>query len=168
MRKHTVYITINNINEKVYIGTHLTDNSLDSYRGSGNLLLKAIKKYGKENFTKSILGEFENHIEAHYWESFYIKLFRSHKKDKGYNISPTGGIKYGGELSKETKEKISQSIRGKTPWNKGLKTGPRSEETKLRIKETLSGLKHTKERRTNISNGLKGITPWNKGLKNGK
>jgi len=167
MRKHTVYITINDINNKFYIGTHLTNNSLDSYLGSGNLLLMAIKKYGKENFKKTILGEFENHREAHYWEEFYIKLFQATSREIAYNISPSGGTKYGGALSEYTKNKISKNSKGKIPWNKGLKTGPRKEETKKSIRETLEGVKHTTERRNNISKGLIGNTPWNKGIKSG-
>lgn len=167
MRKYTVYITINDINDKFYIGTHLTDNPLDSYLGSGNLLLMAIKKHGKENFRKSILGEFQNHAEAHYWEGFYIKLFEATSRKIAYNISPSGGTKYGGILSDDTKKKISDKIKGKIPWNKGLQTGPRKEDTKQRIRETLWGIKHTIERRNNISRGLTGNTPWNKGRKNG-
>ena len=168
MRKHTVYIIVNDINEKVYIGSHVTKNPLDNYLGGGNLIQKAIKKYGKEHFQKTILGEFENPREAHYWESFYIQLFRSHDRKIGYNISPTGGTRYGGSLSEETKRKIGNTARGNIPWNKGLKTGERSEETRDKIRNTLVGVKHTEERRSNISKSLKGITPWNKGLKNGK
>ena len=62
---YNVYITTNKINNRFYIGTHVSENPLDAYLGSGKLLIKAIKKYGKENFNKSILGEFENHLEAH-------------------------------------------------------------------------------------------------------
>jgi hypothetical protein len=39
---------------------------------------------------------------------------------------------------------------------KGIKRGPLSEETKTKIKETLTGVKHTQEHRTNISKSLKG------------
>lgn len=34
-------------------------------------------------------------------------------------------------LLEETKLKLSQKNRGRTPWNKGLKTGPQSEKTRL-------------------------------------
>jgi group I intron endonuclease len=167
MKKYSIYLISNNINNRIYIGSHLTNNSLDGYFGSGNLVIKAIKKYGKENFRKTILGEFENHLEAHYWEEFYIKTLKSQVKEMGYNISPTGGTKYGGILSEETKRKISKSSQGKIPWNKGIKTGPRSEEIKEKIRKSLIGEKHSDERKQNISNSLKGISPWNKGRKNG-
>ena len=46
MRKHTVYLVTNKINGLGYIGTHLTGDPLDSYMGSGNLIIQALKKYG--------------------------------------------------------------------------------------------------------------------------
>lgn len=46
-------------------------------------------------------------------------------------------------LKQETKDKISQSLKGNIPWNKGIKTGSNPEHSKR----------------------MKGRTPWNKGLK---
>ena len=46
-----VYKTTNLINNKMYIGKHhSTVFESDKYIGSGPILIKAIKKYGKENF----------------------------------------------------------------------------------------------------------------------
>ncbi len=44
----------------------------------------------------------------------------------------------GGGWNKETNKKISESLKGNVPWNKGKKTGPMSEETKRKIAETMS------------------------------
>ena len=60
-----IYMTINNINGKKYIGKDVKNNP--KYLGSGFDLQKAIKKYGKENLTDyregydeaSILKEYE-------------------------------------------------------------------------------------------------------------
>ena len=45
--------------------------------------------------------------------------------------------KNGGGWSKETGKKVSQSLKGNVPWNKGKKTGPMSEEQKKKISETM-------------------------------
>jgi group I intron endonuclease len=52
---HTVYKTINKVNNFEYIGVHSTENINDDYLGSGKYLKRAIKKYGKHNFKKEIL-----------------------------------------------------------------------------------------------------------------
>lgn len=60
----------------------------------------------------------------------------------------------GYRLTDETKEKISAARRGKPPWNKGKKFGPRA------TKRVFSD-----EARENISRGRKGCKAWNKGLR---
>lgn len=51
-----IYITTNLINGKKYIGKRkCTFNEYDdSYLGSGKLLLQAVEKYGKSNFSREI------------------------------------------------------------------------------------------------------------------
>ena len=39
-------------------------------------------------------------------------------------------------LNDETKKKISQSLKGNIPWNKGKKTGPVSAETKKKMSDS--------------------------------
>ena len=52
-----IYKTTNIVNGKIYIGQHkYSKNKIDeSYLGSGKLLIKAINKYGIENFECVIL-----------------------------------------------------------------------------------------------------------------
>jgi molecular chaperone GrpE (heat shock protein) len=58
------YKTTNIINEKFYYGVHSSDKDNDNYLGSGKLLLKAIKKYGRENFKREIIQFFDSFDDA--------------------------------------------------------------------------------------------------------
>jgi group I intron endonuclease len=125
------YLTTNKINNKQYVGMHCTFNVEDNYLGSGKYLLKAIRKYGKENFTREILCICTSVEEAHKKEEEYIKYY-STLKPFGYNLSPTGGLKYGGTHSEEVKKQISESSKGRIF----------SEESKQKLKNSISGEKH--------------------------
>ena len=52
-----VYKTTNLINGKIYVGKY--EGNRENYLGSGYILKKAIKKYGRENFKRENCG-FEN------------------------------------------------------------------------------------------------------------
>ena len=54
-RFQVIYLITNLINNKIYIGKHITDDLNDNYFGSGTVIKQAIKKYGLENFTKTYL-----------------------------------------------------------------------------------------------------------------
>ena len=59
-----LYKITNNINNKIYIGVHRTDNLEDGYMGSGKILKRSQEKYGIENFEKNILDFFNTYQEA--------------------------------------------------------------------------------------------------------
>ena len=59
-----IYQTKNLVNNKTYIGIHCTDNLNDGYVGSGVLLVKAMAKYGDDNFKTTILSHFDTYAEA--------------------------------------------------------------------------------------------------------
>jgi hypothetical protein len=52
---YIIYRTTNNVNGKFYCGKHQTQDLDDGYLGSGKLLQRAIKKHGRENFTREIV-----------------------------------------------------------------------------------------------------------------
>ena len=60
---HYLYKTTNLINNKYYYGIHSTNNIDDGYLGSGTYLRRAIRKYGKDNFKREIIKQFDNRDE---------------------------------------------------------------------------------------------------------
>lgn len=128
-----IYLTINLINNKIYIG-QLTRIGLHSYLGSGARLKKAIKKYGKQNFIRVTLCYCKNQKELNEAEIYWISYFNSTDSKIGYNIT-TGGFgvsgfsaRKGGTLTEEHKAKISQS-------HIGLKATPEQREKQSKAKQ---------------------------------
>ena len=63
MKKYIIYKITNIINNNIYVGCHITENINDNYMGSGTNIIKDIKKYGRQNFKKDILFEFNNELD---------------------------------------------------------------------------------------------------------
>lgn len=100
-----IYITINKINGKIYIGQKKSSKYVDSYYGSGRILLKAIDKYGKENFVNHMIDCANTQEELDEKEKCYISFFKNKYKDKCYNIAEgaSGGnvFRYANKEEKE-------------------------------------------------------------------
>ena len=93
-----IYLTNNLINGKKYIGV-CTRNS-ESYLGSGTLLKAAIKKYGRQNFKRTILEHCSSPKETYSKEIYYIQKYNAVKSDEFYNLS-YGGNGGNSETQKE-------------------------------------------------------------------
>jgi hypothetical protein len=105
------FMTINNLDTtKCYVG--ISSHNRSNYKGSGVAISKALKELGAFNFTKQILGIFDSIEEAHYWEGFYIKMYKTEVKYGGYNISPKGGT-YNGCHSTETLKMMKEKAVGR-------------------------------------------------------
>jgi len=138
-RSYSVYIHINKINNKVYIGMtgQVPYKRWEGGHGYKNCYFyNAIIKYGWENFEHKILIDNLTKEEAEEKEKYFIKKYKSNDKVHGYNICEGGKVNSGFHLSKETKEKLSLSHKGKSPSNKGKKL---SEETKEKISLSQKG-----------------------------
>ena len=165
---YTVYKITNTVNNKIYIGIHKTTNLNDDYYGSGKLIKHAIKKYGKENFSKDVLQIFNSLEEAVALEKQLVN------KDfvesiNNYNISLGGGLggkdinglTFLGKLhSEETKEKIRKSrigVNNITPEGKERirQSNKLNEERNRKISETLKKLKKSEEHKRKISESVK-------------
>ncbi len=89
MKYYFVYKTTNLISGKYYIGAHSTENINDRYLGSGKVLKRAIRKYGRNNFSREILY-FCDSIEDLYIKE--VEIINEHiDNDMCYN-QKNGGI----------------------------------------------------------------------------
>lgn len=121
--KYTIYQTTNKINGKIYIGFHITENPEDDYLGSGYLLKKAITKYGVEAFEKEVLFVFDNPEEMFEKEAELVnEEFLARPDIYNIKLGGQGGWDYinkngfnrkRGPVSKETREKISGSLKNR-------------------------------------------------------
>ena len=120
-----VYEITNLVNGKKYIGKRSCKCPIeeDKYMGSGILISKSIKKYGKENFRKDILEICNSEEMAFEREKYWIKHYNAVESREFYNI------KDGGEgntredalrnLAKLTPEQIIERSRKLSIANKG-------------------------------------------------
>lgn len=122
-----IYKIKNTINNKVYIGqtilplnvrwnVHKTDS-----RNSDYPLYRAMRKYGKENFSIEVIAICNSIEELNEQEIRHIQILNT-LVPTGYNCTPGGNRPTMTEL---TRKKMSQAKKGKPAWNKGLKTGKR-------------------------------------------
>jgi len=123
-----IYKITNLINNKVYIGK--SEVSIEQRweaelkYGLNEHFNRSVKKYGIENFKFEIIIETEENINE--LEKKFIKEYKSYDPNFGYNKT------FGGDgviPTEEIRKKKSDSMKKYIPWNKGIKTGPVSEET---------------------------------------
>lgn len=84
-----IYKITNNIDGKIYVGAHQTNNINDLYMGSGKYIKNAIKKHGIENFTKEILHLCNNAVDMYTKESEIVNETFI-RRDDTYNIKLGG------------------------------------------------------------------------------
>lgn len=158
-----IYLIVNKVNGKTYVGQHKSNNFNDSYMGSGTILHKAFDKYGIDMFEKFHLQSCWSKEELSLKEKFWIAEYKKRGKAE-YNIADggTGGIVWNGEhpwkgrhFSEEQLRNYHNAIkyrkhpkRNKPSWNKDKHL---SEETKRKISEAHKGIKPSDETRKKMS-----------------
>ena len=107
---YTVYKITNLLNNKHYIGKHMTKDLDDGYMGSGKLIRHEIKKHGKENFKKEILHVFDNEEAMNAKEAELVVV-----SEETYNLCDggKGGFGYINSTGKNLYGKNGQSGFGK-------------------------------------------------------
>ncbi|MBQ4122873.1 GIY-YIG nuclease family protein [bacterium] len=159
-----IYMYVNKINKKVYIGKAKDFIKRHEQHLKGDLIIdRALKKYGEENFSIVFLEEdVEDNLRLNQLEKFYITEYDSYcRNGKGYNIAEggNGGNTLEGmtdEQRQEHSRKTSEGLKGRVftdEHRKHLSEASASriyekhnEETKQKMSET------HKERWQNISN----------------
>ena len=156
MKISGIYAIENLVTGKIYIGqaTHIKERwkihkwSLKENRHINTHLQRSWNKYGKQNFQFIIL-ELCSEIELSKKEIFHITEYR--KIVGVYNQTDGGEGTKGRIATEKTRQKISESLKGKPSWNKGIS---HSEETRQKISEAtmgrsggtgMTGKKHSKE-----------------------
>lgn len=140
-KKWCVYIHINMINNKVYIG-QTCQNPKERWRdGLGYkrqpAMSRAIQKYGWENFLHIILQDNLTEFEAKEKEKELIQYFYSNNKDYGYNLTDGGEGSAGHITSEEAKYRISQTLKHiyEDKENHPMFGKTHSEQSKQKIRE---------------------------------
>lgn len=166
-------------NGKVYIGITSKKPSKRWDNGKGyrdcTLMMRAVDKYGWENFTHEIIATGLCKQDAEAMEVELIRKYRSAEREFGYNLE-TGGnachvaseetrqkmsaARMGHETSEETRQKIRKALTGRKlsddhvakvrAYAETRKGVPLPEETKQKISKALTGQIRSEEYRQHI------------------
>lgn len=171
---------ITNPNGKVYIGQAVDiDKRKNQYSKlqctSQKKLYSSLTKYGFSNHLFEVIEEclfVELNTRERYWQDFYEVL----DSQKGMNLKLTetdtlrqihseetraklSAKNVGKKHTEDAIRKMSEAKKGKESKKKGISTGPRSEEIRLKISQGLVGIERsprTEEHMQNLSKALKG------------
>jgi hypothetical protein len=110
-----IYKTTNLINGRLYIGQHKGLFQL-GYLGSGKLIRRSIKKYGKENFKLEVLAFATTKDMLNSLEIKHIYEYRQVFGKFLYNITD-GGEGHSGPLSEKHKRNVIEGHRAKNNCN---------------------------------------------------
>lgn len=163
-----IYIIKNLINNKMYIGysTNLKYryyrhvSSLKNNKHDNEHLQKAVIKYNINSFIFEVIEECNKNIlykREHYWAT----LLKTHDRTYGYNILPTG-FKHITTHSQETKDKISNRLKGKKQSIERInklkeyhRNNPMTKEHKQKLKEGRKCTIISEQGKINLKNAYK-------------
>lgn len=190
-RSSGIYQIRSKLNGKIYIGSAINiknrwNGHLLAFKRNRNsrYLQNHVNKYGIDDLQFSII-EFCAKKDLIEREQYYIDTMHPE-----FNLSPTAGNSLGVKFSEKTKkkisisqkgkvitleqrERISQTLKGNIPWNKGKKTGmvswnknkklppswnkgmKMSEEYRQKLSITHKGQIHTEEQKRKVSESIK-------------
>ena len=164
---YKVYIHINKINNKKYVGITNQNVHRRWRKGKGysnnKHFTNAINKYGWDNFEHNVLFECSNKENAEQLEIYIIKNMNLTNQKYGYNIQNGGGSI--GKFSEETKLKMSlhhANYFGENNPNYGKHL---NQEAKINISKAHKGIKQKQGTKDKRANALKkGILQFDKDM----
>ena len=151
--KGYIYLTTCVVNGKKYVGQSINHRDKNTYLGSGIAFKCALRKYGKDNFKKTILVDNVSCLnELNKLEREFIRKYDCIIPN-GYNLDLGGTNK--GRMSEATKAKMIKSKTGKKY----------TEKQRIANSESHKGLKLSDETKKKIGDANRGKPSWNKGKK---
>lgn len=112
------YVITNKINGRYYYGS----GEKDGYEGSGKVLKRAYKKYGKESFEGKVLRLFNTREDAFEFESRFLSLYKLDQDPIAYNVCRNANGGYISEAVYESNSKFMKEYRQTEEGSmKGLK-----------------------------------------------
>lgn len=160
---YNIYIITNKVNGKQYVG--ITKNDIQqrfdqhiyesNHNHTNRVLCKAIRKYGKYNFSIKLLESIEDEKLAKETEIFYISKYKTHiehEECNGYNMTIGGDGVKGFTITEETRAKLSAAFSGENHpfYGKHL-----SDEHKMNCSMVKLGIKKSQSTRKNMSESKK-------------
>lgn len=162
--KMIVYLVENKRNGKRYVGltkhdleTRWGQHAKDAFRGSSQPLHRAIRKYGVDEFVRTVIDEGESEEQLRELEKSWIEALGTY--ENGYNATRGGDGVLGLKHSDETKKRMSEARKGERNPNYGKHWGKIewSENDRQKLAEKrigdanpFSGKHHTEETRKKI------------------
>jgi group I intron endonuclease len=163
----TIYVITNRLDGKTYVGQTIIpfkSRLRDHVRKNRSLLGRAINKHGMDNFETSF-----SEVPYCFMDRLETNLIRLYDSlfPNGYNLD-SGGSNHK-QLNESTKSKISEAVRKRfsDPLEREIQSNrfkgensstygkPRSDETKRKIADTLSGRHLSMEHRKHLSESKK-------------
>lgn len=139
-----LYLKKHKVANKFYLGK--TQQDPFKYQGSGVYWQRVLKKYGSDVETV-ILKECKDNEEVKKWGLYYSQLWNVVDNDLFCNMTVEYGT--GGPVWQDRKHSLASrrkmSRKAKLRGNNGVSANGRSEETKQKIRETLSNRPRNEE-----------------------
>ena len=150
-----VYLWINKVNLKWYLGSHVGNFRTEKYyMGSGSMFLRAVSKYGKDKFHKKILYEGK---DFRYVEGVFLKIFKAKEDPNSYNLinnsahCPSEVAKLIGNSKNQKKMRSERAKRqhregnfGRATWSKESKDRDTMRPRKFSNEDCIKVRKHKK------------------------